>query len=64
MDIKTTSLFFDNLINLILKPGDWICRLFKVKEGEPRYFLRLYLNIFIYTKIAVLGAVFFALRSI
>ncbi|HBN21635.1 MAG TPA: hypothetical protein DD412_00155 [Holosporales bacterium] len=64
MDIKKLSLFCDKLIDLILKPGDWICHLFKVKEGEPRYFLRLYLNIFIYTKIAVFGAVFFALRSI
>ena len=47
MDIEKLSLFFDKLINLILKPGDWICQLFKVKEGESRYFLRLYLNIFI-----------------
>tara|TARA_R110002095_G_scaffold100682_1_gene88536 strand:+ start:1968 stop:2162 length:195 start_codon:yes stop_codon:yes gene_type:complete len=64
MDIKKIARFFDKIIDWILKPGELICQLFKVKEGEPRYFLRLYLNIFIYTKIAVFGAVFLALHSI
>lgn len=63
MDMGKIASFFDKLIELILKPGDLICQLFKVKEGEPRYFLRLYLNIFIYTKVAVFGAVFLALHS-
>ncbi len=41
------------LVRYILWPGDIICTLFKVKEGESRFFLRLYLNLFIYTKVAV-----------
>ena len=48
----------DKIIDVILKPGEWICQAFKVKEGDSRYFLRLYLNIFIYTKVAVFGAVY------
>ncbi len=54
----TTS---DKIIDIILKPGEWICLFFKVKEGDSRYFLRLYLNIFIYTKVAVCAAVYLAI---
>ena len=53
--------FLDKIINIILKPGDLICLAFKVEEGDSRYFLRLYLNIFIYTKIAVFTAVYLAI---
>ena len=44
----------------VLWPGDVICRLFDVKGLEERFFLRLYVNIFIYTKLSVGLAVFLA----
>lgn len=53
----------DKFVTLILWPGEAVCQFFKVKEGDSRFFLRLYLNLFIYTKItvglAVLLAVYF-----
>lgn len=63
MTLPLKTHFLDKLTEVILKPGDWICQLFKMKEGEERYFLRLYLNIFFYTKIAVLGAVYLAIHQ-
>jgi|GEM_PF-6199025 len=46
---KTTS---DKFFYWVLRPGDWICDLFKVKETyESRFLLRLFINLAIYAKI-------------
>ncbi len=63
MTMPSKIRFLNKIVEIILKPGEWICQLFNMKESEQRYFLRLYLNIFIYTKIAVFGAVYFAIMS-
>jgi hypothetical protein len=44
----------DFLSNIILMPGDFICRLFKVQNPEKHALLRIYINLFIYAKIAIL----------
>ena len=64
MNNPLNTSFFQKVADIILKPGDWICQFFKMKKGVERDFLRLYLNIFLYTKIAVFGAAYFAFRSL
>jgi len=58
-----SSLKYDTLSDKIaywfLIPGDFMCNLFKVK-GDKRYMLRLFLNLFIYTKIFGVIAVYIA----
>ena len=46
---KTTA---DKIFYWILRPGDWVCDLFKVEETyERRFLLRLFINLAIYAKI-------------
>ncbi len=51
----------NRFVEIILWPGDMICRLFGVKDLEDKFFLRLYVNIFIHSKIAVGIAVLLAM---
>lgn len=64
MTVLPTSSRMTRLINLVLWPGTRICRFFNVQDDERLFFLRLYINLFIYTKLAVLLAVFLALHNL
>jgi hypothetical protein len=44
----------DFISDMILMPGDLICRLFKLSNPEQHALLRIYINLFIYAKIAIL----------
>jgi hypothetical protein len=43
----------DFISKIVLMPGDLICRLFKVKNPANQDLLRIYINLFIYAKIAI-----------
>ena len=44
----------DFVANIILMPGDFVCRFLKVKDPANQNLLRIYINLFIYGKMAIL----------
>ena len=56
MDILVRIMDFISYI--ILWPGDVLCKLFNVKTKPNQDLLRIYINLFIYTKIAILWVFF------
>ena len=49
----------DLISYIILWPGDMLCKLFGVKTKHNQELLRIYLNLFIYTKLAILWVFFY-----
>lgn len=57
---KTTA---DKIAYWMLRPGDWICDVFKVEETyEKRFLLRLFINLGVYAKVFGGLAFYFALK--
>lgn len=53
----------DKIYYWLLRPGDWVCDLFKVEASyERRFLLRLFINLGVYAKVFGGIAFYFALQ--